>query len=98
MQREFGGYLPLELRRGDKALGYQVFATFPVAGMATLSRAYGFHSERVERTEDFAAAFARAMASGTGAVLDLNISPEALTPRQTLSQMRAAALKAKETA
>lgn len=35
------GYLPLELRRGDKALGYQVFATFPVAGMATLSRAYG---------------------------------------------------------
>ncbi|MBL9063738.1 thiamine pyrophosphate-dependent enzyme [Tabrizicola sp.] len=63
-----------------------------------LSRAYGFHSERVERTEDFAAAFARAMASGTGAVLDLNISPEALTPRQTLSQMREAALKAKETA
>ena len=44
-----------------------------------------------ELTEDFAAAFARALASGTGAVLDLDISPEALTPRQTLSQMRAAA-------
>ena len=28
----------------------------------------------------------------------LNISPEALTPRQTLSQMRAAALAAKENA
>ena len=63
-----------------------------------LARAYGMHSERVERTADFPAAFARAMASGTGAVLDLDISPEALTPRQTLSQMRAAALKAKETA
>ena len=62
-----------------------------------LARAYGFHAERVERTEDFAAAFARAQASGSGAVLDLNISPEALTPRQTLSQMRNAALKAKET-
>ena len=57
-----------------------------------LARAYGFHAERVETTEDFAAAFARALASPTGAVLDLNISAEALTPRQTLSQMRAAAL------
>ena len=41
-------------------------------------------------------AFARARASRSGAVLDLNISPEALTPRQTLSQMRAAALAAKD--
>lgn len=63
---------------------------------AALARAYGFHAERVARTEDFAPAFARALASGTGAVLDLDISPEALTPRQTLSQMRAAALAAKE--
>ncbi|MDZ4391675.1 thiamine pyrophosphate-dependent enzyme [Cypionkella sp.] len=62
---------------------------------AALARAYGFHAERVERTEDFAAAFARALASGTGAVLDLNVSPEAITPRQTLSQMRAAAQAAK---
>jgi len=58
-----------------------------------LARAYGFHAERVEVTGDFAAAFDRARASSTGAVLDLNISPEALTPRQTLSQIRAAALK-----
>ncbi|MEY4983866.1 MAG: hypothetical protein RIR62_2132, partial [Pseudomonadota bacterium] len=61
-----------------------------------LARAYGFHAERVARTEDFPAAFARARASRTGAVLDLDISAEALTPRQTLSQMRAAALAAKE--
>lgn len=62
---------------------------------AALARAYGFHAERVERTADFAAAFARALASDTGAVLDLNISPEAITPRQTLSQMRASAQAAK---
>jgi acetolactate synthase I/II/III large subunit len=61
-----------------------------------LAKSYGFHAERVERTEDFPAAFARAAASNTGAVLDLNISPEALTPRQTLSQMRDAALAAKD--
>lgn len=60
-----------------------------------LAQSYGFHAERVERTEDFPAAFARARASRTGAVLDLAISAEALTPRQTLSQMRDAALAKK---
>jgi len=60
-----------------------------------LAKSYGFHAERVERTEDFPAAFARARASRSGAVLDLDISPEALTPRQTLSQMREAAQAAK---
>lgn len=57
----------------------------------TLAQAYGYHAERVEKTADFEAAFERAMASDSGAVLELNISPEALTPRQTLSQMRDAA-------
>jgi acetolactate synthase-1/2/3 large subunit len=61
-----------------------------------LAQSYGFHAERVERTEDFPAAFARARASRTGAVLELAVSPEALTPRQTLSQMREAALVAKD--
>jgi acetolactate synthase-1/2/3 large subunit len=60
-----------------------------------LARAYGFHGERVEATADFAAAFGRALASPTGAVLDLAISPEALTPRQTLTEMRTAALAAR---
>ncbi|WP_297773409.1 thiamine pyrophosphate-dependent enzyme [uncultured Roseovarius sp.] len=62
---------------------------------ATLARAYGFHGERVERTEDFAAAFERACASDTGAILDLVISPEALTPRVMLSEMRASGLRAR---
>ncbi|MEO8241165.1 MAG: thiamine pyrophosphate-binding protein [bacterium] len=61
-----------------------------------LAKAYGFHAERVGATADFPAAFARALASTTGAVLDLDIAAEALTPRQTLSQMRAAALAAKD--
>ena len=57
----------------------------------TLAKAYGFHAEKVETTEQFAGAFARAAGSKTGAVLELVISAEALTPRQTLSQMRAIA-------
>ncbi len=56
-----------------------------------LAESYGYLAERVEMTAEFEAAFERALASDTGAVLDLNISIEALTPRQTLSQMRDAA-------
>jgi len=62
-----------------------------------LAQAYGFHAERVEQTANFADAFARALASKTGAVLDLNVSSEAITPRQTLSAMRANALAAQAT-
>ena len=61
-----------------------------------LARAYGFHAERVTRTEDFAAAFLRAEATGQGAVLDLEIAAEAISPRQSLSAMRRAAIEAAE--
>jgi len=59
---------------------------------AALARAYGAHGELVERTEDFAPAFARARAAGKAALLELKLDPEALTPRASLSQIRAAAL------
>ncbi|MEM6375162.1 MAG: thiamine pyrophosphate-dependent enzyme, partial [Pseudomonadota bacterium] len=58
---------------------------------AALARAYGLHGERVETTAGFEAAFTRALASPTGALLDLAVSAEAVTPRATLSDMRAAA-------
>ncbi|MEM6933759.1 MAG: thiamine pyrophosphate-binding protein [Pseudomonadota bacterium] len=53
-----------------------------------LGEAYGMHAERVETTAEFKDAFGRAMASPTGAILDLVISVEAITPRRTLSQIR----------
>lgn len=62
-----------------------------------LARAYGFHAEQVTATAEFPAAFQRALASSTGAVLDLVIAPEAITPRVTLSEMRRAAMQAKGT-
>jgi acetolactate synthase-1/2/3 large subunit len=61
---------------------------------AALARAYGAFGEAVERTEDFPAAFERARASGKPALIDLKIDPEALTPRQSLSEIRAEALAA----
>ena len=59
-----------------------------------LARAYGCHAERVTRTDQFEDAFERALASPTGAVLDLAMDAEALTPRRTLTQIRDAGLKA----
>ena len=56
-----------------------------------IGKAYGFHAERVTETGQFADAFERTHAAG-GGVIELMIDPEALTPRATLSQIRAAAL------
>ncbi|MEM9146772.1 MAG: thiamine pyrophosphate-dependent enzyme [Pseudomonadota bacterium] len=57
-----------------------------------LAKAYRMHAERVETAEDFPAAFDRARGSATGALLELMIDKEAITPRKTLSEIRDAAL------
>lgn len=53
-----------------------------------IAQSYGFHGERVTQTEEFTDAFTRALASPTGAVLELMIGTEALTPKLTLTQLR----------
>ena len=65
---------------------------------AALARACGGHGETVERTEEFAPAFRRAVASGKPAVIELKVDPEALTTRASLSEIRAAALKKQQAA
>ena len=54
-----------------------------------LAEAYGAHAELVERTEDFADAFERALRAGRAAVLELRVDPKLITPRATLSAIRA---------
>ncbi len=61
---------------------------------AALACAYGAHGEVVERTADFAPAFERAMAAGKAALIEIRIDPEAITPRQSLSEIRKAAMTA----
>ena len=56
------------------------------------AQAFGGHGERVERTEDFAPALARARASGRPALLHCLLDPEAITPAGTLQGLREAAL------
>ncbi|MCB1512341.1 MAG: thiamine pyrophosphate-binding protein [Hyphomicrobiaceae bacterium] len=60
---------------------------------AAFARSFGAHGETVESTDQFAGAMERSLAAGTAAVIELKIDPEALTPRQTLSEIRSAAQK-----
>jgi acetolactate synthase-1/2/3 large subunit len=63
---------------------------------AALARAYGLHGEIVENTADFAPAFERAWNTKTASLLELRIDPDAISPRTTLSAIRAEALKNKK--
>ncbi len=58
---------------------------------AALARAYGAFGIRVEHTAEFAAAYAEAVESGRPALLHLILDPQAITPRTSLSEIRAAA-------
>jgi acetolactate synthase-1/2/3 large subunit len=62
---------------------------------AALARAYGAHGECVSSTAEFEPALERTLASGKPAVIEIRIDPEAITPRATLSGIRAEALKTK---
>lgn len=55
-----------------------------------LAKSYGAFAERVERTADFAAAFAAARAAGTLAVLEIPVPQEFITSRTTITAMRQA--------
>jgi acetolactate synthase-1/2/3 large subunit len=63
---------------------------------AAYARAFGAHGEVVETTADFAPAFERAASAGKPALVEVRIHPEALTPRMSLSEIRAQALKTHE--
>jgi acetolactate synthase-1/2/3 large subunit len=63
---------------------------------AAMARAYGGHGETIERTEEFAPAFERALESGLPSILHVKVEAEASTPTATISGMRAAAFAAKK--
>lgn len=76
-------HFPGRVAGTDLAAGNPDFTAF--------AKAYGAYAERVERTEDFPAAFLRADAHDGPAVIEIMLDPEALTPALSLSQIRDAA-------
>lgn len=55
---------------------------------AELARAYGGYGEVVEDDQGFAAAFERAKAADTFALLDCRVDPDAITPTMTIDDFR----------
>jgi acetolactate synthase-1/2/3 large subunit len=53
------------------------------------ARAFGAHGALVERSEDFAGALDDALGCGRPALIELRVDPQAITPRQTLDEIRA---------
>ena len=77
----------------EKHYPARVFATdLKNPDFCALAQAYGAHGERVQRTEEFAPALARALASGKPALLHCLIDPQAITPTATLDGLRAQGL------
>jgi acetolactate synthase I/II/III large subunit len=63
---------------------------------AALAQSFGLHGETVESTAEFEAAFERAWNAKTAALIELKIDPDSITPRTTLSAIRAEALKTRK--
>jgi acetolactate synthase-1/2/3 large subunit len=59
---------------------------------AAYARAFGGFGVTVERTADFASAFEAACASGQPAIVHVKYDADGITPTQTLSGIREAAL------
>jgi acetolactate synthase-1/2/3 large subunit len=60
---------------------------------AALARAYGWDAARVDRTEQFEPAFAKALESGRPTLLHLKLDADVSTSRASLASIREAALK-----
>ena len=63
---------------------------------AAMARAFGLAGEIVTRTEEFRPALERALAAAGSTLLELRIDPEAITPRTTLTALRAQALASRK--
>ncbi len=63
---------------------------------AAYARAFGGFGATVEKTADFAKAFADARASGKPAIIHLKLDPDAITPSTTLSAIRTKSLAGRD--
>ncbi len=63
---------------------------------AALARAYGLHGETVKATAEFEAAFERCWSAKTASLIEVRVDPDAISPRASLSSIRAEAKKNKK--
>ncbi len=83
-----GVYGTIRMHQERDYPGRQSFTKIENPDFCAIAQAYGFHAETVVETANFPDAFARAAASTTGALIELIVDPEFITPKATLSQIR----------
>ena len=83
-----GMYGTIRMHQERSYPGRVVGTTLMNPDFAALARSYGAHGETVTETEQFRGAWARCVAAGKPALIELKLDAEALTPRATLSQVR----------
>jgi acetolactate synthase I/II/III large subunit len=54
-----------------------------------LGKAFGAYAEQIVQTDESPGALERALGAGHSALLELVVDPEAITPMETLSEIRA---------
>jgi acetolactate synthase-1/2/3 large subunit len=72
----------------ERHFGHGVATDLVNPDFVAYAESFGAFGARVERTEDFAAAFEAALDEQRPALIALRVDPEAITPRATLSQIR----------
>lgn len=84
-----GMYGSIRMHQERHHPGRVVGTTLVNPDFIALARAYGAHAEAVEHTAQFPAAWERAAQAGRPALIELRTSPEALSPRATITSLRA---------
>jgi acetolactate synthase-1/2/3 large subunit len=83
-----GMYGTIRMHQERRYPGRVVATDLKNPDLSMLAASFGAHVERVESTDDFPAAFGRARAAGTVAVIELRVDPLQITPTGRLADTR----------
>jgi acetolactate synthase-1/2/3 large subunit len=86
-----GMYGTIRMHQERKYPGRVVGTDLRNPDFVALAQAYGAHGALVERSEEIGDALDAALAAGRPALIELRVDPQAITPRQTIDEIRAAA-------
>ncbi len=87
-----GMYGTIRMHQERNYPGRVVGTTLVNPDFVALARSFGASGEKVEATEEFLPALQRALAADGPALIELSIDPDAISIKQTLSQIRGKAL------
>lgn len=89
-----GMYGTIRMHQEKTFPGRESATTLVNPDFAALAQSYGAVALSVEKDDEFPAALATALTADTPVLVHIRISPEAITPTSTLSQLRREALEA----